>query len=212
MKLTPLRRFFSILKKSSSILAFLISYIFINTTSCSLLQKLGEKSATGYDRRGGLLRDSSFEEKDEWRISAPPGYSENATLDFDRKIRHAGRQSAHVLIFRHPRNDNLKIMHAWTQETGAIKAGARVKFGGWVRAATGTTVMLSLKCEFEKPINGKRYVTVFAEQPAKTGSFQYIEKVVALPKNTASMLSVYAGLNTLGEAWFDDVFVRILKK
>ena len=206
------RRFYSFFKKSISILAILISYIFINTNSCSLLQKLGEKSASGYDRRGGLLRDGSFEEEDKWRISAPPGFSENAILNFDTKIRHTGRQSAHVLIFRHPRNDNLKLMHAWTQKTGAIKAGARVEFGGWVRAEAGTKIKLSLKCEFEKPINGKRYVTIFTGQPAKFDSFQYVEKTIVLPESGATALTLHAGLSAMGEVWFDDLFVRVVKK
>ncbi|MFQ5627170.1 MAG: hypothetical protein ACE5I1_00300 [bacterium] len=198
--------------KIQIIAALFFLYIFINTNSCSLLQKLGEKSSPGFDRHGGMLQDSSFETKDSWKISAPPGYGEYASLDLDRNIKHVGRQSAHIFIRRHPRNANLNILHAWTQEAGVARAGSRVRFGGWVRTEAGTMIKLSLKCEFEKPINGKRYVTIFADQPTKFGSFQYIEKTIVLPENGATALTVHAGLSAIGEVWFDDLFVKVLKK
>jgi hypothetical protein len=185
--------------------------IFLHFHACSLMQKLGERSSPGIDRQGGLLADSGFEEGGKWIVSAPPGFTEYASLDFDRKIKHSGRQSAHVFIRRHPRNDNLEILHAWQQDAGAIKAGARIKFGGWVRAEAGTTIKLSLKCEFEKPVNGNRFVTIFAEQPQKTGSFRYVEKVIVLPTTTATFLTIHAGLSSIGEAWFDDLFIKVLR-
>lgn len=205
---------FSTFGKNNSV-SVLVGIFFIilifNIHSCSLIQKLGEKSSPGIDRQGGLLADSGFEEGSKWNVSAPPGYTEYASLDFDRKIKHSGRQSAHVFVRRHPRNDKLEIMHAWQQNAGAIKAGVRIKFGGWVRAEAGTSIKLSLKCEFEKPVNGNRFVTIFAEQPQKKESFQYVEKVIVLPNTTATFLTMHVGLSSIGEAWFDDLFIKVLQ-
>lgn len=178
---------------------------------CSLAKKLAEKSSPGYDRMGGLLQDSSFEE-DGWAVSAPPGYSEYAEITLDDKIKHRGRRSGHVYLRRHPSNGNARVLHAWTQKLSAVEAGKRVHFGGWVRAEAGTTVHLSLRCEFEKPVNGKRYISVEVDQPGQYGRFQFLEKVVVLPSGTTTALSLYAGLSGLGEVWFDDLFVRVLRK
>lgn len=178
-------------------------------STCGVLRKLADTSSPGYDQIGGLVRDSGFEEES-WGISAPPGYGEYAEINIDEKIKHKGRRSGHVYLQRHPRG-NVRVLHAWTQTLQAVPPGARIRFGGWVRAERGTQVSLSLRCEFETPVNGKRYVSVETEQPTQFGEFQYVEKTVVMPASTATALSLHAGLSDLGEVWFDNLFVRILK-
>lgn len=178
---------------------------------CGVVRALAERSSPGPDRQYGLLVDGGFEIGQAWSISAPPGYGEYARLDFDDRIRYRGRRSAHVAIYRYPRHSDLEALHAWMQRAGAVPGGVRLVFGGWVRCSGTTGAKLSLKIDFEQPISGRTFVSVTTPSPPADEKFHYVERVIRLPEGTRIYLTLHAGLSSLGEAWFDDLFVRIVK-
>jgi len=171
---------------------------------CNTFLPLLKKDSKPTD--SNLLQNGSFEKKDGWSISAPPNYQNYATLSMDTRVRKSGRQSAHILIERHPRNDGIEVLHAWEQHVGAWPAQTSIVFGGWVRKEFGK-IKMGLRCEFEKPVNGRNFINIQLEGPVADGKFHHLKKTVRLP-SIPTRITFYAGMQTLGEAWFDNLYVR----
>ncbi len=160
-------------------------------------------------RKNGLVTGGGFEAQGDWRISAPPNYANHAEISITNSYAKSGRKSAYVRIERHPGAGGSEILHAWTQEIGETAAGARVRFGGWVRTNGEPKVKVGLNIRFATAVNGRTFANVYLDQPTGAeGNFVYMERIIQLPEIPSS-ISIRAGISTIGEAWFDDLFVKV---
>lgn len=164
-------------------------------------------TATRDSDRSRILSAGDFESPGTWFRSAPPDYSSYAVIEFDDEIKRRGRHSGHITIYRHPGGSaGADIFHSWAQELGTFPAGARLKIGGWVRCDGQTAPRLTLRCEFEKALNGHTFMNINLPVPPCDDSFQYVEQVIQLPR-IATELTLHAGLSSIGEVWFDDLSI-----
>lgn len=185
--------------RQRGLLLLLLSCIFVSCAS---------RDITSGDRdRRRILSAGDFESPGTWFRSAPPDYSSYAVIEFDDEIKRRGRYSGHIAIYRHPGGSaGADVFHSWAQELGTFAAGDRLKIGGWVRCDGQTTPRLTLRCEFEKAVNGHTFMNINLPVPPCDDSFQYVEQIIQLP-SIATELTLHAGIFSIGEVWFDDLFI-----
>ena len=154
-----------------------------------------------------LLVDGGFEQGRGWSRSAPPGYSQYASIEISKRIRRSGRKSDHVAVFRHPSPDG-KILHGLVQRIDKRIAGRRVVFGGWVRTRGRPEVRFGLDYEVATPKDGRTFFSSELPQPPDDGEFHLLFRDIILPEDAGKVV-FFAGISSIGEAWFDDVFLIV---
>lgn len=155
-----------------------------------------------------MLIDGSFESDGAWIRSAPPDYSGYGSIDFDRRVHRSGSRSAHVVLHRHPRGGDGKVLHGWTQTLAKMPARANIRFGGWVATAGAPPVRLGMEYELAQPLNGRTFFSIDIAPVPNNSKLTHVEKRLELPANVTRAVFI-VGISGLGEAWFDDVYLEI---
>ena len=175
---------------------------------CRIWSKRPDTSAD-VRQRYGLIVDGGFEQGEGWYRSAPPGYSQYAAITRDRAMPHSGKLSAHVELRRHPTGAG-DILHGYAQRITPVPAGRWLRFGGWVRLIGSPTLRFGIEYEVATPKDGRTFFTAELPPPPSDGEYHYLEQNVLLPPDVRNLI-FYVGISTLGQAWFDDVFLHVME-
>ena len=156
-----------------------------------------------------LIKNGGFEADSAWTRSAPPGYARYADIDFDRRYAATGKRSGRISIRRHPGAGEEKILHAWSQKLLPGAAGHTVRFGGWVRVRGAPEVHLAVEYEPVIPLAGEKVVAEkITIDPLPRAAFRLFQKRVHIPAGARNIV-FYAGLSSIGDVWFDNLFAFI---
>lgn len=176
-------------------------------TGCGLS---GKRSAAADRDRGELLSNGGFEASGGWQRSGPPGYGQYAELALDDQTHKSGRRSARVSLLRHPRGRSGSILHGWTQSVHPPPRGRVVRLSGDVRMQGKPVLKFGLQFEVSVPRNGRTLLTFEFQPPPPDGKFHRLSRRIILPDDLVS-LEVYAGLSDIGDAWFDNLSLSIVR-